>query len=111
MLITEEDKDGESNITKEFDAILKDIKDNGKTVRLISVKSHGNNIDLHPLMINLLNAEKMVLEKDYRFDEGFNTFDETDNKPNKSSEYKPRIKLNKINAEKCNARVIENYRK
>lgn len=37
MLITEEDKSGEGSITKEFDVILKDIKDNGKATKFISV--------------------------------------------------------------------------
>ena len=32
---------GENIITKEFDAILKDIKNNGRTAKPISVKSQG----------------------------------------------------------------------
>lgn len=59
----EEDKIGESNITKEFDTTKKNIKNNRKTTKWISVKSHGNNINLHPRIIKLLNAEKTMLKK------------------------------------------------
>ena len=58
---------GESNIIKDFDAILKDIKKNGR------------NINLHPLIIKLPNAEKVVLKIDYGYDEAFNIFDKIDN--------------------------------
>ena len=44
-----EDMIGERNVTKRFDAILKDIKNNGETTESISVKDHGNNINLQPL--------------------------------------------------------------
>ena len=72
------------SITKEFDAILKDIKDNKKTTKSISVnKSHDNNINWHPLIINLINTGKTMLKKDYRFDEAFNISGKIDNKHNK----------------------------
>ena len=48
--IREENKSGESNITKEFNAILKDIKNDIKTTKSIIVKSCGNNINLYPLI-------------------------------------------------------------
>ena len=35
----DEDMSGESNITKNFDAVLKDIKNNRRTAKSISVKS------------------------------------------------------------------------
>ena len=41
-----EDMSGKSNVTKECDAILKDIKNNGRTTKSISGKSCGNNINL-----------------------------------------------------------------
>ena len=43
-----EDKNGESDITKKFDAILKDIKYNGKTSKSVSVKNQVISINLHP---------------------------------------------------------------
>ena len=58
----------EDNITKEFDAILRDTMNNGRSTKSISVKS---NINLRPLIVKLLNAEKTVLQKEYGFDEGF----------------------------------------
>ena len=62
----EEDKSGGSNIARELYAnFLEDIRNNGKTIRLISVKSRLSNINLHPLIIKLLNAEKTMLKKDY----------------------------------------------
>ena len=82
-----EDISGESNITKEFDAIL---DNNGTTTKSISVKSRGNNINLHLLIIKLLNTEEMVLKKDYGFDEVFNIFNGIDNKHNKLNEYNSR---------------------
>ena len=100
----------ESNITKDFDAILEDIKNNGRTAKSISLKSCGSNINLHPLIIKLPNTEKMVLKIDSEFDEAFNIFDEIDNKRNKLYNYKRRSS-NKINTKKYNARVLENYRK
>ena len=52
-----EDVSGESNITKDFDAMLKYIKSNQGTTKLISVKSCFSNINLYPLIIKLLDAE------------------------------------------------------
>ena len=49
---------GWSKIPKKFNTILKDIKNNGRTSKPISVKSFGINISLHPLIIKLLTAEK-----------------------------------------------------
>ena len=43
--------------------LLKKTKNNRKTTKRISVKSHGNNINLHPRIIKLLNAEKTMLKK------------------------------------------------
>ena len=85
-----QDMIGERNVIKKFDAILKDIKKNGETTESVSVKDRGDNINLQPLITKLLNAEKPELKKEYGFDEAFNIFDETDNKPNKLSEYNPR---------------------
>ena len=81
-----------SKITKNSDAIL---EDNGRTTKSLSVKNNGSNINLYPLIIKLLNTEKTVPKKDYGFDEGFNIFDEIDNKRNKLYEYKTRTS-NKI---------------
>ena len=90
----------ESNFTKEFDAILKNIKNNGKTAKSINVKNHGSSINLHPLVIKLINGEKTVLKKDYGFDETFDIFEELDDKRSKLNEYKRRtsIKINIKNA-------------
>ena len=85
----------ESNITKNFDAVLKDIKNNGRTTKSISVKSYGSNVNLRPLVTKLLNAEETVPKKDYGFDEVFHVFNEIDSKCNKLNEYKP-IASNKI---------------
>ena len=85
-----EDVSGDSNITKDFDAMLKDIKSNRGTTKLISVKSCFSNINLYPLIIKLLDAEKTVLEKEYGFDEVFNIFYKIDNKGNKLNEYNSR---------------------
>ena len=43
-----EDINGESDINKKFDAILKDIKYNGKTSKSVSVKNKVISINLHP---------------------------------------------------------------
>ena len=43
----------------------KDIKNIGRSIKLISGKSHGSNTSLHSLIIKLLNAGKMVLRKNY----------------------------------------------
>ena len=64
-----------SNITKQFYAILEYIKNNTNITKSISVKSHGSNIYLHPLIMKLPNAEKGVLKKEYRFDEAYNISD------------------------------------
>ena len=45
-----------------FNALLKDIKSNGRTAKLVTVKIRGSN--LHLLIIKLLNAGKTVLKKD-----------------------------------------------
>ena len=87
---SDKDESDKRKITKMFYAILKDIKSNGRTTKPISVKSDGGNINLHPLIIKLLNARKMVLKKNYRFHEVFNIFDELDINHNKRNEYKLR---------------------
>ena len=92
----EENKRGESNIAKEFDAITQDIKNNGRTTKSISAESHGSNINLHSLILKLLNAEKRYSKKDYGFDEAFNIFDKIDHRSKKTYEYKPRSS-NEIN--------------
>lgn len=51
----------ESNITEEFDAILKDVKNNGKTTKLINAKCHGNYSNLHHVITKLLNDLKKYL--------------------------------------------------
>ena len=70
LLITvdnrEKDNSGENKTIKKVDTIL---KTNGNTTKTINVKSHGNKINLHPLIIKLLNTEKTVLRKDDGFDE------------------------------------------
>ena len=54
----EEDMSDESDNTKNFEAIFKNIKVSKKSTESISVKSRGKNINLHPLIIKLLNAKK-----------------------------------------------------
>ena len=54
----DEDKHDEIKITKNFDALLKDIKNNGRTTNLASVRSRGCNINLHLLTIKLLKRKK-----------------------------------------------------
>ena len=76
--ISDEDKNDESETATSFDAILKDVKNIGRTTKPISVKSHGGNIYLHPLIIKLINAGKKVFKKDYGFDEACEIFDEID---------------------------------
>ena len=71
------------NSTKKFNAILKNVRN----TKLISVKSHGSNINLHALIIKLINAEKALLKKGYAFVKVFDIFDEIDNKCNKLNEY------------------------
>ena len=59
---SDEVKSDESKTVKKFDAIWKD--NTGRISKLINVKSFGSNINLHPLILKLLNAEKTVLKKD-----------------------------------------------
>ena len=56
----------------DVDAILEDIKNNGKIAKSIS----GRNINLHQLITKLLKAEETVLKKDPGFGEVFNIFNE-----------------------------------
>ena len=56
-------KSDESKVTKRFNAILKDIKNNGRTTKPISVKGHGSNINLYPLIIKLLKRRKNGTQK------------------------------------------------
>ena len=53
---------------------LKDMNNIGRITKPINVKIPGTNINLHPLIIKLINAGKTVLKK-YGFDESFNIFD------------------------------------
>ena len=62
------------------------MKNNGK---LISVKGHDRNINLHALTTKLLKAQKPALKEDYEFKEAFNIPDQIDNNGNKLNEYKP----------------------
>ena len=55
--IEKKKKSGKNDITKEFQVILKVIESNGKTTKSAKVKSRGNSINLHLLMIKLLNAK------------------------------------------------------
>ena len=59
----EEDKSRESNIGKKFDTILTDIKNDRKSTKSIRVKSLGNNISVHPLIIKVLNTERRCSKK------------------------------------------------
>ena len=52
---------GKSSITTEFDPTLEDLKNNEKTTKLTSVKSRGGNINLHPLIKKMINAERAEL--------------------------------------------------
>ena len=81
---TEEDERGEEDkreeeVVKKFDAMLNDIKNDGKTTKSLIIRTGDNINSLQPLIIKLLNARKTVLEKDYGFDKVFNIFDEIDN--------------------------------
>ena len=76
---TLEGKSDESETIKNFDVILKDIKNFGRTTKPISAKSHSSNVNLHPRIIKFLNAGKTVVKKGYESDEVFNIFDEIDN--------------------------------
>ena len=86
----------------ELDAILKDIDNNGRTTKPISVKRQDGNINLHPLLIKLLKAE-------FEFDKTFNIFNEIDNKRYKLRQYNSRTLTNLI--KKWNARVFVNHRR
>ena len=61
--IEKKKKGGKNDITKEFQVILKIIEGNGKTTKSAKVKSRGNSIDLHLLMIKLLNAKNIRCSK------------------------------------------------
>ena len=90
----EEDMSDESDYTKNFEAIFKNMKVSKKSTESISVKSRGKNINLHPLIIKLLNAKKKKKKRKgahYEFDEVFNIFDQIDVNRNKLTEYKPII--------------------
>ena len=56
----------------------------------------GSNINLHPLKIKLLKAERKVAIRDCGLDDSFITFDKIDNKRNKRNKHKPRSS-NEIN--------------
>ena len=90
-------------IKQKFDAILNDIKNVGRTTNPTSVKSRDGTINLHPLIIKLLNAGKTMLKKDYGFDEVFNIFDEIDNNCHELHKYNPRISnmINRKNVRDC----------
>ena len=53
LLMTIRKKSGKSNITKELDAILTDMNNNGRSTKPLRVKSGGRNINLHPTAIKL----------------------------------------------------------
>ena len=82
--------------------MLKDVKNNGKTMKSICVKSHGNNINLHPVITKLLNAEKVMLKKNMNLMHfyAFYIFDKIRDKYNKFNEYRPKSdnNINKKNA-------------
>ena len=59
----EKDMSDESDYTKNFEAIFKNMKVSKKSTESISVKSRGKNINLHPLIIKLLNAKKKKKKK------------------------------------------------
>ena len=61
--MSDEDKIDECKTTKKFDAMLKDIKNFGKTTKPITDKSHGTNIDLHPLIKNINKRRKNSAHK------------------------------------------------
>ena len=46
--MSDEDKSDESKNLKKFHAMLKDIKNIGRTTKPITIKSRGSNINLHP---------------------------------------------------------------
>ena len=73
MMITEK-KIWVVKVVYEFDAILKDVKNNWMTTNSISVKICGSNINLWLLIIKLLNTATTMLKKEFEFDEAFNIF-------------------------------------
>ena len=75
---------------KKFDAILKDIKNNGRNTIPIRVKSLDKGTNLNPLIIKLLNPGKMFLKKNCGLDEVFNIFNEIDNNHHELCKYNPR---------------------
>ena len=89
-MLIEKNKSGESNITKEFETILKDKKNNRQTTKSRNVESHDNNVNLYSLIIKLLNTEKTVLKTNYGSNEALDIFEKTDNNCYKHNEYKPR---------------------
>ena len=68
---------------KKFDAILKDLKSNGRTTKPISLKTRGSNM-------------KSGAQNDYGFDEVFNIFDKLDVIHHELNEYNLKT-VNKIN--------------
>ena len=70
LIITIETEDGhnrrknisECNSSKEFDAILEDIKNISKTTTLISIKRKGSIVNLQSPIIKFLNVEEMLLK-------------------------------------------------
>ena len=69
--------------------MLKDTKNNGKTSKLLIIRTRGNIISLQPLIIKLLNARKTVCKKDHGFDKVFNIFDEINDSRYKLQMYNP----------------------
>ena len=96
-----------SNLTKNFNSMLKDMKNDKKVTELISVKSRSENISLYTVMTKFINIKATVLQKDYGFDKEFNIFDKIDNNCNKIYPYKALISKD-IN-KKWIARVFVNY--
>ena len=72
-----------------------------------SVESHGNNTNPHPVIIRLQNR-KNDAQKNCRFDEAFNIFDEINNNHNKLND-KPRTSY-KDSYKKYIAKIFENHR-
>ena len=70
---SDEGKSYENKTVEEFDAILKDIKNDIRTTKPVSVKARGSNVNLPTLIIKLINKCR---KKDYGFDKVLNIFDE-----------------------------------
>ena len=94
--ISKEDVSDESKTVEKFEFILKDTNNNGRTTKSNSVKTRSSNINLHPLIIKLINAWKSVFKVDYGFDEVLDIFHEIDIIHREPNEYNPRT-VNKIN--------------